>query len=148
MTETTAPSDAAAQQRTAAAFIGSVLNSGADPLLKAQADILVSVELTFTDWLHRRHEAVQDTQNLVARLRSNSDPAELLKAQQEWLSGAFRRLSADAAAYQSATQQLLERSRSWFPLGTEFAESVVSQATEATRAVTKPLRVNTSKAAE
>jgi hypothetical protein len=148
MTETTTASDVAAHQKTATAFIGSVLNSGADPLLKAQADILVSVESTFSDWLRRRHEAVVDTQNLVARLRTNNDPAELLKAQQDWISAAFRRLSADAAAYQSATQQLLERSRGWFPLGTEFADSVVSQATEATRAVTKPLRVHTSKAAE
>lgn len=147
MTETTATPDVAAQQKAAATFIGAVLNSGTDPLLKAQADILVSVESTFTDWLRRRHEAVVDTQNLVARMRANSDPGELLKAQQDWLSGAFRRLSADAAAYQSATQQLMERSRGWFPLGSEFADSVVSQVTESTRAVTKPLRVH-SKAAE
>ncbi len=147
MTETTAAPDIAAQQKAAATFIGSVLNSGTDPLLKAQADILVSVETAFTDWVRRRHEAVVETQNLVARLRTNSDPAEMLKAQQEWLSGAFRRLSADAASYQSATQQLVERSRAWFPLGTEFADSVVSQATEASRAVTKPLRVP-NKAAE
>jgi hypothetical protein len=141
MTETTASADATAQQKTTAAFFGSVLNSGTDPLLKAQADILSSVETTVTDWLHRRQEAVAETQNLVARLSTSSDPAELLKLQQEWVSGAIRRLSADAAAYQTATQQLVERARGWFPQATEIADNIAANTAAATRAAGKSLRV-------
>jgi len=131
MTETPATLDIAEQQKNTAAFIGSVLNSSADPLLKAQADLLESVESTVTDWLHRRHEAVVDTQKLVARLRTINDPAEMLKAQQDWVTGAFRRLAADAAAAQSATLELVERSRGWIQQEVETAaESVAAAADE------------------
>jgi hypothetical protein len=147
MTESPTTIDLAEQQKTAAAFIGSVLNSGADPVLKAQADLLVSVESTLTDWLHRRHEAVVETQQLVARVRASSDPTELFKAQQDWVSGAFRRLAADATAAQTAALQLVERSRTWIQQGVEAAESVAPHAAEAAHAAAKPVRA-TAKAAE
>lgn len=111
MSQTQANPDFAGQQKAAAAFMGSFFGSGADPLLKAQADLLVSFQSTMTDWLHRRHEAVVDTQRLMARLRTASDPAELWQVQQEWASGVFQRLAADAAACQSATMQSLDSSR-------------------------------------
>ena len=109
MSQTQANPDFAGQQKAAAAFMGSFFGSGADPLLKAQADLLVSFQSTMTDWLHRRHEAVVDTQRLMARLRTASDPAELWQVQQEWASGVFQRLAADAAACQSATMQSLDK---------------------------------------
>lgn len=149
MTETAASAGPAEQLKTTAAFFSSVLNSGADPVLKAQADMLASVEATMTAWLRRRHEAVQETQNLVARLRTTSDPAEFMTAQQEWMSGAFRRMAADAAACQTAAQEIVDRARTWFPNGVESTESAVSAmpADEAGRAAGKPYRV-ASKAAE
>lgn len=147
MTETTASAGAAEQQKATAAFFSTMINSGADPVLKAQADLLASVETTMTAWLRRRHEAVQETQHLVARLRTTSDPAEFMNAQQEWMSGAFRRLTADAAACQSAAQEIVDRARTWFPNGVEATENVAAAAGEAARAATKPLRV-ASKAAE
>ena len=147
MTETSASAGAAEQQKASAAFFSSMFNTGADPVLKAQADLLASVETTMTAWLRRRHEAVQETQNLVARLRSSSDPAEFVNAQQEWMSGAFRRLAADAAACQTAAQEIVDRARTWFPNGMDGTHSVASAAEEAPRAAGKPLRV-ANKAAE
>jgi len=82
MNESTINPDIAEQQKTASAFFGSVLNSGADPVLKAQADILISVENTVTGWLRHRQEAVVEAQNLIARLSTGGDPSELLKVQQ------------------------------------------------------------------
>lgn len=150
MTETATPSGSAEQQKATAAFFGSVLNSGADPVLKAQADLIASVETTLSGWLRRRGEAVQETQTLVARLRTTSDPAAFVTAQHEWVSSAFRRLAADAAAYQTAAQDIVDRARTWFPNGAEnVAESAASEtaAGEAARAAGKPYRV-ASKAAE
>jgi hypothetical protein len=103
-----------------------------------QADLLASIELTMTAWLDRRHEAVLDTQRLVARLSGNTDPAEFLKVQQEWASGMFTRLADDTAAYQSAVLQLVNCARNWFPSG---AESAASQVAAATRAARKPPRI-------
>jgi transposase-like protein len=146
MTDTPTSADIAEQQKTAAAFVGTVFNTGAEPLLKAQAEILESVESSVTGWLHRRHEGVADTKLLVERLRASSDPAEILKAQQEWVTGAFRRLAADAAAAQAATLHLVERSQGWIKQGSEAAESVAPHAAEAARAAMKPVRM--SRAAE
>ena len=61
MTEATASSNTGEQQKHTAAFFGAVLNSGAEPVLRAQADLLASVETSVTAWLRRRHEAVADT---------------------------------------------------------------------------------------
>ena len=55
-----------------------------------------------TEWLHRRHEAVLDAKRLIARVRESQDVNELLRAQQDWMAGAFRRMAADAGGFQSA----------------------------------------------
>jgi hypothetical protein len=133
----TAP-DVAEQQRVATALLASALSAGAEPMLKAQADLLVGVESTMTGWLHRRREAVVNTQRLVGRLHGSTDPGELLKVHQEWASGVFDRLAADAAAYQSVTLQLMDRAGTWF---SQAAESAASQVTTATRAAGKPFRM-------
>jgi hypothetical protein len=138
MAETKSFPDVAEQQKTAAAFVSTMLNSGVEPLLKAQTDLLVSIESTMNEWLHRRHEAVADAQRLVARLRASSDPMEIMNAQQEWVKGAFHLLAADASAFQSATMQLLDGARSWAQQG---VEQVAPQAAAATRSALKPLRM-------
>jgi len=103
----------AEQQDTATPLIGTMVNSGADAMRKAQADLLDSVGTAMTDWLQRRQEAVVDAQRLIAQLQAVSGPAEMLKAQQEWMAGAFRRMNADAIAYQASAMQLVEKSRNW-----------------------------------
>ena len=113
MTETSTMHGFAEQQKTAAGLMGAMLDAGADPMLKAQADVLDSVGTAMTDWLKRRQEAVVEAQQLIAQLQEVSGPAELLKAQQEWMAGAFRRMNADAIAYQASAMQLVEKSRNW-----------------------------------
>jgi len=101
-----------------------------------------------TNWLQRRHEAVLDMQQLIAGMHIGTNTADALKAQQEWVSRSFRRLAADADAYQSATQRLLDRVPSWFPQGGSMwflrgPRSPESSATQAaaTRAAGRPLRM-------
>ncbi len=147
MTETTASASAAEQQKTTAALFGALLIPSPDPMLKAHADLLESVEMTMTGWLRRRHEAIVETQSLVSRLRNSSDPADFVTAQQEWVSGEFRRLAADAAACQSAAHDLVERARHWYPNGAQCMESAASAAAGAANAAGRPLRM-TPKAAE
>ena len=113
MTESSAIPGFAEQRNAATAFLGTVLNSGADPMLKAQADLLDSVGTAMTNWLQRRQEAVVDAQRLIAQLQAVSSPAEMLKAQQEWMAAAFQRMNADAIAYQTSATQLVEKSRHW-----------------------------------
>jgi hypothetical protein len=130
--------DLGAQQKTATAFLGTVLDAGVEPLLKAQTDLLSNIEATMTEWLHRRHEAVAAAQRLIGRVRSSSDPTEVMSAQQEWVTGAFHLLAADASAFQSATMQFMDGARAWAQQG---VEKVVPQAAAATQAAMKPLRM-------
>jgi hypothetical protein len=118
------------------------------PVLNAQADLLAGAETTVVDWLRRRHEAVVDTQQLIASVHPGVDPADIFRAQRDWLSRSFRRLAADVEAYHSASRQLMDRAPSWFPNGgwMSFArgaggsEIAASQAA-VTRAAGKPLRM-------
>jgi acetyl-CoA carboxylase carboxyltransferase component len=139
MTETKTASAAgiAEQQKIAMALFGAALSTGAEPMLKAQADILASIQSTMTDWLDRCRAGVIDTQRLVDRLHGSTDPAEFREVQQEWASGVFDRLVADAAAYQCVTLQLMDLAGSWFSQG---AENAASQVTTATRAAGKLAR--------
>jgi hypothetical protein len=108
MAEPPMASDLAQQLKANTAFFNNLFNPGIGPLLKAQADLLSAVETTFPDWLRRRHDAAEDTQQFVERLRMSSNPLETLKTQQEWMARSFLRLAADTAAYLSITEQMIE----------------------------------------
>jgi hypothetical protein len=141
MTESSAIPGFGEQQNAATAFIGTVLNSGADPMLKAQADLLDSVGTAMTDWLQRRQEAVVDAQRLIAQLQAVSSPAEMLKAQQEWMAGAFQRMNADAIAYQASAAQLVEKSRHWVGRTVETTNGTSQPNANARAASPKPVAV-------
>jgi hypothetical protein len=141
MSETKTSATAAEQQKATSAFFGSALNTSTEAVLKAQAELLTSTEVTVTAWLHRRREDVVETQNLIARLRASSDPAEFASAQQEWASGAFRRLTADAAELQSAAQQFMSHAIPWFGQGAEKIDHFAAKAADATRSTVKTLQV-------
>ena len=140
------------KQKAVEASPAAALEWSVGPLLNAQADLLAGAEVTVTDWLHRRHEAIVDAQQLITRMQTGIDPVGALKAQQEWMSRSFRRLVADAGACQSATQQLMERAPSWFPHsglmwfgnGSGNGEAAASQAA-ATRVAARPLRMANNK---
>jgi hypothetical protein len=152
MSETNLLQNVAEKQKPAEVIPGAALEWSVGPLLNAQADVLAGAEATVTDWLHRRHEAIVDTQQLIARMQTGVDPAAAFKAQQEWVSRSFRRLIADADACHSAAQQLMERVPSWFPRGgwlwfTNGAGNAASAASQAaaTRAAGRPLRMANNK---
>ena len=92
-----------------------MLDWGVGPLLNVQADILAGAEATIGDWLRRRHEAIADTQQLIARIHAGGEPGEAVRAQREWVSRSFRRLAADADACHTAARRLMDRAPSWFP---------------------------------
>jgi hypothetical protein len=103
MNELNQPASFADQQNAMTAFLSSTwANAGTESLLNLQADFLVGMESAMADWLHRRHEAVLDAKRLLMRLRDTQDINEQLRAHQEWITGAWRRLAADATSFQSA----------------------------------------------
>lgn len=147
MTETTASAGSAELQKTTAAFFSSIFHTGPEPVLKAQADLLASAETTVSGWLRRRHEAVQETQALVARLRGSTDPAELAAAQQEWVSATLRRMAAEATAYQTAALDIVERARTWIPAASDATDGAAGSNGDAGKSSGRALRT-ANKAAE
>jgi hypothetical protein len=125
-----------------------VLDWATDTMLDAQVEMLAGAETTVTDWLRRRHEAILDTRQLICGMHLGADPAETFKVQRDFVSRSFQRLTAEANACQSATQQLVERALAWFPGGWVWlpliaAGSVKTAASQAaaTRAAGRPLRM-------
>src|ERR1700737_3357899 len=96
--------DLAEQARTATAFLGTAFfGPGADALFKAENDLLAGAETVMSEWLHRRREAITEAQRLFARIRESHDLSDIFKAQQDWMSGALRRMADDAETCQKAT---------------------------------------------
>jgi hypothetical protein len=111
-----------------------------EPVLKAQADLLAGVQTILTDWIQRRQGAIVDTQKLVARLGTSTSPADVMSAQQEWVTSTFQSFAADASAIQASAMQLAERAQAWSQHGAELAQKVAPQAADAARALTKSFR--------
>jgi hypothetical protein len=112
------------QQLAAATSFSMPLLEGVSNAFGAQADCLQRVEILTAEFLQRRRAGCAAAQHLVERLRLAREPSEVLKAQQEWLTGATRRVVADATCWQSAGLVLLnEMSRWWL----QTAPVVVSQ---------------------
>jgi hypothetical protein len=111
--------------------------------------MLAGTGAAVTDWLHRRHEAVLDTRQLIANMHVGADPAETFKAQRDFVSRSFQRFAAEVDACQTTTQKLLERTPAWFPQGgwawfpriSGSTETASAQAAAATRAAGRSLRM-------
>ncbi|HEY4041389.1 MAG TPA: hypothetical protein VGM32_06035 [Rhodopila sp.] len=129
MAETSTAPHLVDQPKSTPAFFSNTFNPDVGPALKAQAALLIGTETIVSAWLHRRHEAALDMQQLIARLCSISNPLEAIKTQQEWVSRAFVRLAADTAACQSVADRLMDRARTWVPSGGASAESAASKGT-------------------
>ena len=152
MSETNPIPNATEKQKQPDAAAVATLDWGIGTLLNAQADMLASTGAVVTDWLHRRHEAMLETKQLIARVHVGAEPADAFKTQREFVSHFFQRMAAEVDAYQATTQQLMERAPHWFPQGGWFwfpriagsAETASSQAA-ATRAAGRPLRMANNK---
>jgi hypothetical protein len=91
--------------------------------------------MTMTKWLHRRRETVLDTQPLFARVRESRNLSEVVKAQQDWMTGAFRRLTEDAADYQKTAcspailtkREFAEDEKAGEPSGLKTAENAAAR---------------------
>ena len=152
MSETNPIPNATEKQKQPDTAAVAALDWGISTLLNAQADMLASTGAVVTDWLHRRHEAVLDARQLIARVHVGAEPADAFKTQREFVSHFFQRMAAEVDAYQATAQQLMERAPHWFPPAGWFwfpriagsAETASSQAA-ATRAAGRPLRMANNK---
>jgi hypothetical protein len=105
--------DLATRLTTNVVSLHAAVETGAEFRSKAHGTAPSCNELPVATWLRQRHDATAHMQNLVFRLCGPSEPAELLKAPQEWAAGAFYFFLVDAAALHSAASQLWGSAWSW-----------------------------------
>jgi len=90
-------------QRLGSALLTSALfGPGTEAMLAAQRAFVTQTETVLSGWMSRRQEAMQDMQQLIARLRDCHDMSEAMQAQQAWIGNEMRRLTEDAACCQQA----------------------------------------------
>jgi len=86
--------------------ITDIFAHSADSWFTAQAGLLADVDALTHAWLHRRREGVEAMREALQRMTGCQDPAEILRIQQEWISGAFRRATDDIATLNTAVSSM------------------------------------------
>lgn len=66
----------------------------------AQDQMLNAMQEFAEGWLQRRHEGTRAAAEVAQRMCRAENPVELLKEQQEWMTGMIQRLMADGVACQ------------------------------------------------
>ncbi len=90
------------------------LSRPTDLWMESQATFFEHFDEVARRWLDRRREALDATRQSLDEMRRTSDVGDVFRIQQEWISGAMRRLAADLGELsqaaltmtQTATHQL------------------------------------------
>ncbi|MGO9817176.1 MAG: phasin family protein [Acidocella sp.] len=96
------------QQMASAALFGKPLFENFERACRWQSSRLDRVEAVLTEALQRRRNSCEAMERFAAQLSDAHDPSVLIKAQQEWFSGAVQRMLADATAWQTAGTLMLQ----------------------------------------
>jgi hypothetical protein len=96
------------QQLASAALFGSALLDGLERASRMQHDGLHRFEALIGDALERQRAGCDAMLRLIEQMRATRDPAAVLQAQQEWLTGEIQRFVANAAWWQETGTALFE----------------------------------------
>ncbi|MGO8919211.1 MAG: phasin family protein [Stellaceae bacterium] len=110
--------------------VAEMVARNADQWLATQAALLADVDALTHAWLHRRREGVDAMQQAIQQMTGCRDPGEMLRIQQEWLSGMFRRATEDIAAFNTSISSITIRA-------TTDLERAAREITEPVRAVSE-----------
>jgi hypothetical protein len=76
---------------------GEILARNADLYLATQARMLDGMNALMQAWLNSTREGVDAARDAIQQMATSKDPGAILRIQQQWLSGAFRRTAEDVA---------------------------------------------------
>jgi hypothetical protein len=109
--------DAAQLQEHAA----SAMTRPSDVWIESQAALFEHFDEMARRWLDRRREALDATRQSIDEMRRTSDIGEVFRIQQDWISGAMRRLAADLGEFGQATLGLAQAATHQLGRGVEGA---------------------------
>src|SRR5712671_61166 len=93
---------------------GEIFAHNANLWFATHAELLANVDALTHAWLNRRREGVDSMREAIQQMTDCQDPAEMLHIQQEWLSGAFRRATADVAMLNERVASMTQKATSDF----------------------------------
>lgn len=108
--------------------VAEIFARNADQWCATQAALLADVDALTHAWLRRRREGVNSMQQAIQKMTGCQDPGEMLRIQQEWLSGMFRRATEDIAAFTTSISSITKKA-------TTDIERAAHEITEPIRAV-------------
>src|SRR5258708_15531622 len=91
----------------------SAMTTGGDAWIEGQAELLEHVDQLSKRWLQNRREAIDATRQSFADMQRARDLADLMRVQQEWLSGSLQRLGSDFEALTSISLTYSRRAMMW-----------------------------------
>jgi len=92
--------------------LASAVARNAEAWFSAQSEVLATVGNLTSNWIHRRHEALDAARDAVRRACECRDPTEMMRIHQEWLSGEMDRIAADFAAVNNSVATIARNATS------------------------------------
>ena len=71
------------------------VTTGSEAWIEGQARLLERFDEIARGWTQRRREALEATRHSLEEMRGCRDVADLLRIQQDWVSGSMQRLASD-----------------------------------------------------
>jgi hypothetical protein len=102
------PSQFREQQMVSAALLSEPILDGIERASHMQSDGLQRIRTVMSETIDRQLDGCAATQQLIAQVRATRDPTEILKAQQEWFTGAMRRFMSNVTWWQSTGVETLK----------------------------------------
>jgi hypothetical protein len=75
--------------------VTSAVSSGGEAWIETQAELLDRIDAMAKGWVQRRREALDAARQSIGELHDSRDLKDLLRIQQEWLSGSLQRVASD-----------------------------------------------------
>jgi anthranilate phosphoribosyltransferase len=93
---------------------GEIFAHNANLWFTTHAELLANVDALTHGWLNRRREGVDAMREAIQQMTECQDPAEMLRIQQGWLSGAVRRAGQDIAALNDGIATMTQKATTDF----------------------------------
>src|SRR5258708_34089211 len=117
-----------AAERPASETVGkgvSAMTTSGDAWIERQAELLEHVDQLSKRWQENRREAIDATAPSFADMQRARDLADLMRVQQEWLSGSLQRLGSDFEALTSISLTYSRRAMMWLGETVQAAQANV-----------------------
>jgi hypothetical protein len=99
-----------AEAGSASTNLASAVTQSAGAWLEGQAELLHEVNAMTQAWLQRRRETIAEMRQSIEEMRNSRELADLLRIQQEWLTGSLRRVASDFEAWATLGSNMWQRS--------------------------------------